>query len=345
MDKVISHLDFNSKHDDKFILALKVIPLVTITYAVVDLHSKILDAPSGPHSFIFMHGLGNFGKIVWWRPLEDWSPHLGEILDPRVLCILIRNCTKNANIANFACKEKTRLNTRWTGRSPLYTCTRVVDTSKHGIFFLIFGGHKSLLWGYWYPCFQLLVMSPLGFKASGGIRVTCSLRFISGATPADPLAASMTATYLWSIGGTRNRELSCHRSRCEIRQTLYRLSYPGSARKHGIYQHLNVVGMLVIQSETSEKSLLPFATVVFTSGCHLGCVCGRGGMYGGGSMCGSRDSHCSRWYTSYWSAFLLTRKHSSRTHTVRCSGHRGVSARGVGVWPGGWCLPREWVSA
>ena len=31
------------------------------------------------------------------------------------------------------------------------------------------------------------------------------------------------------IGGTWNRKLSCHRSQCEIRQTLYRLSYPGSS--------------------------------------------------------------------------------------------------------------------
>ena len=36
------------------------------------------------------------------------------------------------------------------------------------------------------------------------------------------------STYLWCIGGTRNRELSCCRSQCEIRQTLYRLSYPSS---------------------------------------------------------------------------------------------------------------------
>ena len=37
------------------------------------------------------------------------------------------------------------------------------------------------------------------------------------------------STYLRGIGGTRNQELSCRRSQCEIRQTLYRLSYPGSA--------------------------------------------------------------------------------------------------------------------
>ena len=28
-----------------------------------------------------------------------------------------------------------------------------------------FGGHKSFLWGHWYPYFGLLVMSVLGFKA------------------------------------------------------------------------------------------------------------------------------------------------------------------------------------
>ena len=42
------------------------------------------------------------------------------------------------------------------------------------------------------------------------------------------------STYLWGIGGTRNWELSCHRSQCEIRQTLYRLSCPGSATTHSV---------------------------------------------------------------------------------------------------------------
>ena len=32
-------------------------------------------------------------------------------------------------------------------------------------FFAITGGHKSFLWDHWYPCFGLLVISPLGFKA------------------------------------------------------------------------------------------------------------------------------------------------------------------------------------
>ena len=40
---------------------------------------------------------------------------------------------------------------------------------------------------------------------------------------------AVSSTYLWGIGGTQNWELSCRRSQCEIRQTLYRLRYTGSA--------------------------------------------------------------------------------------------------------------------
>ena len=43
------------------------------------------------------------------------------------------------------------------------------------------------LWGHWYPCFGLLVTSPLGFKArvgsALGVRNMHSLRFTSGGTP------------------------------------------------------------------------------------------------------------------------------------------------------------------
>ena len=51
------------------------------TPAVADLHSKILDArppPGGPNSFNFMQFLGNFGKIVCWRPPGELATHLGE---------------------------------------------------------------------------------------------------------------------------------------------------------------------------------------------------------------------------------------------------------------------------
>ena len=55
--------------------------------------------------------------------------------------------------------------------------------------------------GYRYPCFELLVMSPLGFKVrvalftlGRGIHDVYSLNFTSGVTPADLLMASKVAS-------------------------------------------------------------------------------------------------------------------------------------------------------
>ena len=39
-----------------------------------------------PNSLNFMQFLGKVGKISCWRPLEDWCPHLGEILDLPLIC-------------------------------------------------------------------------------------------------------------------------------------------------------------------------------------------------------------------------------------------------------------------
>ena len=68
-------------------------------------------------------------------------------------------------------------------------------------FLLIFGGHKSFLWGHCYPCFGFLLISPLVSKpewaallALGtGTYVTCSLRLISDAKPTNRLVVSMAA--------------------------------------------------------------------------------------------------------------------------------------------------------
>ena len=74
---------------------------------------------------------------------------------------------------------------------------------------------------HWYPCFGLLVMSVLGFKARVDplacmlhhLHCNRILRFTSGVTPADLLAASMAAesissTYLWAgLGGAQNQDL------------------------------------------------------------------------------------------------------------------------------------------
>ena len=39
--------------------------------------------------------------------------------------------------------------------------------------FLVFGGHESFLWGHWYPCFGLLMTSPLGFKGRVDPSLVC----------------------------------------------------------------------------------------------------------------------------------------------------------------------------
>ena len=46
---------------------------------------------------------------------------------------------------------------------------------KHSVdnFFKNFGGHNSFLWGHWYPCYGLLVMSALGFKARVDPSLVC----------------------------------------------------------------------------------------------------------------------------------------------------------------------------
>ena len=47
-----------------------------------------------------------------------------------------------------------------------------------------------LFWGHWYPCFGILVVSPLGFKTKAHCGSKCnihSLRFTSGATHCQPL--------------------------------------------------------------------------------------------------------------------------------------------------------------
>ena len=72
------------------------------------------------------------------------------------------------------------------------------------LFLKKFGGHKFFVWDYWYP--ELLVMSPLGFKARvGGLvptwwRCTCihSLRSTSGVTPTD-LMAARASSHWWGL--------------------------------------------------------------------------------------------------------------------------------------------------
>ena len=61
---------------------------------------------------------------------------------------------------------------------------------------------KSFLWGHWYPCCGLLVISPLGFKSRVGSLIQVLLEaymFTSGATLPNLLMASMAAKPISSM--------------------------------------------------------------------------------------------------------------------------------------------------
>ena len=70
-----------------------------------------------------------------------------------------------------------------------------------GIFLKKIGGHGSFLWDQWYPCFGLLTMSAMGFKARVDLWHACNgiLRFTSGT---DLLATRILLrnSILWTRG-------------------------------------------------------------------------------------------------------------------------------------------------
>ena len=83
----------------------------------------------------------------------------------------------------------------------------------------------SFLWGHWYPCFGLLMMSALGFKARVDFLLVCFLacvlflRFTSVATPANVLTARMPARcipYMLSRGRILGFEWVICRSFCSL---------------------------------------------------------------------------------------------------------------------------------
>ena len=86
---------------------------------------------------------------------------------------------------------------------PLPYCTMTCTSSKAIIVLNVlklitflkkkFGGHKSFLCGHWYPCFGLLQSGQLYSHLAEVYMIP--LRFTSGATPANLLAASMAASH------------------------------------------------------------------------------------------------------------------------------------------------------
>ena len=79
------------------------------------------------------------------------------------------------SVQPICCDKKNRSHNRpeWTSLLYWYIWTMA------NLFFKIFGGHKSFLWGHWYPCFGLLMTSSLGFKA----RVDPSLEYFVTCMP------------------------------------------------------------------------------------------------------------------------------------------------------------------
>ena len=74
------------------------------------------------------------------------------------------------------------------------------------------------------------------FLLGAGIHVTCSLRFTSGATPTELFGCSachqshsLPGTCKQALVGLETRICSAAASQFETRQTIYRLSYAGSA--------------------------------------------------------------------------------------------------------------------
>ena len=62
----------------------------------------------------------------------------------------------------------------------------------------ISGGHKSFLWGHWYPCFGFLVMSALGFKARVDF-LTCLVHHLCTTDSSDSPVVQYLLTSWWLV--------------------------------------------------------------------------------------------------------------------------------------------------
>ena len=154
--------------------------------------------------------------------------------------------------------------------------------------------------GHWYPCFGLLVTSPLGFKArvgsalfelSGGVHVTLHVPWDS------PLVWHLLTSWwpAWQLSHLFHIPASrwCDSKPVAIMppltvwdqagQTLYRLSYPGSARGKLIVLIViyHAVWTLEIHSHGEAAAASFFAA---TNGLHwIQCECSHCCSYGNGA--------------------------------------------------------------
>ena len=98
------------------------------------------------------------------------------------LCHSKRESPDNV-IQNFDAKTARVTATKVTLEEPpikVSFCTCMWNTDSKRSFFLNFGPLQSILWGYWYSCFKLLVVSALGFRTRMDPSLAC---FTSRVTP------------------------------------------------------------------------------------------------------------------------------------------------------------------
>ena len=107
---------------------------------------------------------------------------------------------------HFACL--TRRSCSWSFLQLSCICFNVATR----IFLKIFGGHESFLWGHWYPCFGLLVTSPLGFKARVDPLLVCFLACVQWIPE-----IHLWCDTCWPLGGQHGSQLhslhACSRGR------------------------------------------------------------------------------------------------------------------------------------
>ena len=94
-----------------------------------------------------------------------------------------------------------RTNWGWTwseGEVSFFFCTK------------IFAGRESFSWGHWYPCFGLLMTSPLGFKARVDLSLACFVACVSW-IPEIHLWCNTCLLYRGQHGGRSHSLHACSR--------------------------------------------------------------------------------------------------------------------------------------
>ena len=123
-----------------------------------------------------------------WVSKPGWIPHLWDFL----------TCAQRIPPIHLWCHTCWQYSSQH-GRA--FSTHTVADIFTN--FLKIFVGHKSFLWGHWYPCFGLLVTAALGFKARMD-SLACVLPRLHTMDSSDFFTNIFT-----NIAGSRNHNRTC----------------------------------------------------------------------------------------------------------------------------------------